>query len=49
VGQRRRWEARFPIGEDTYANPESQHKTQVEPDLFAHGSTVVTAFQTGTD
>ena len=36
-----------PIGEDTYTNPESQHKTQVEPDSFAHGNTVVTAFQTG--
>ena len=30
-----------------YTNPESQHKTQVEPDSFALGNTVVTAFQTG--
>ena len=36
-----------PIGEDTYTNPDSQHRTQVEPDSFAHGNTVVTAFQTG--
>jgi BNR/Asp-box repeat len=36
-----------PIGEDTYTNPESQHKTQVEPDSFAYGNTVVTVFQTG--
>jgi hypothetical protein len=36
-----------PVGEDTYSNAESQHKTQVEPDSFAHGNAVVTAFQTG--
>jgi hypothetical protein len=36
-----------PIGEDTYTNPDSQHRTQVEPDSFSHGSTVVAAFQTG--
>jgi hypothetical protein len=36
-----------PIGEDTYTNPDSQHRTQVEPDSFAHGNSVVTAFQTG--
>ena len=36
-----------PIGEDTYTNPDGQHRTQVEPDSFAHGNTVVTAFQTG--
>ena len=36
-----------PIGEDSYTNAESQHKTQVEPDSFAHGNTIVTAFQTG--
>ena len=27
--------------------PSGQHATQVEPDTFAHGSTLVTAFQTG--
>jgi len=36
-----------PISEDPYTNPEGQHKTQVEPDSFGHGSTVVSAFQTG--
>jgi hypothetical protein len=36
-----------PISEDPYTNPGSQHKTQVEPDSFGHGTTVVTAFQTG--
>jgi hypothetical protein len=36
-----------PISEDPYTNPEGQHKTQVEPDSFGHGNTVVTAFQTG--
>ena len=36
-----------PISEDPYTNLESQHRTQVEPDSFGHGNTVVTAFQTG--
>ena len=36
-----------PISEDPYMNPEGQHRTQVEPDSFGHGNTVVTAFQTG--
>jgi len=36
-----------PISDDPYTNPEGQHKTQVEPDSFGHGSTVVSAFQTG--
>ena len=36
-----------PISDDPYTDPESQHKTQVEPDSFGHGNTVVTAFQTG--
>jgi hypothetical protein len=36
-----------PISEDTYTNPESQHRTQVEPDSFGFGSTVVATFQTG--
>ena len=35
------------IGGDPYANPTSQHKTQVEPDTFAFGSTIVAAAQTG--
>ena len=36
-----------PISEDPYTNPGSQHRTQVEPDSFGFGNTVVTAFQTG--
>jgi len=32
---------------DPYTNPDSQHETAVEPDSFAFGSTVVTAFQLG--
>jgi hypothetical protein len=36
-----------PIGEDTYTNAESQHKTQVEPDSFAFGQTIVTTSQSG--
>jgi len=36
-----------PISSDPYANPESQHRTQVEPDSFGYGNTVVTTFQTG--
>jgi hypothetical protein len=35
------------ISRDTYANPESTHETQVEPDAFAFGDTVVTTFQSG--
>jgi hypothetical protein len=35
------------ISGDPYTNPGSQHSTQVEPDTFSYGSTVVSAFQTG--
>src|SRR3989442_222017 len=35
------------ITTDTFINPDSQHATQVEPDTFAFGSTVVAAFQSG--
>ncbi|MBK9710541.1 MAG: hypothetical protein IPO81_04275 [Kouleothrix sp.] len=35
------------ISSDPYANTDSQHATQVEPDSFAFGSTIVTAVQTG--
>ncbi|MFI6602346.1 sialidase family protein [Nonomuraea sp. NPDC050536] len=35
------------IGADTFTNGTSQHKTQVEPDSFQFGSTIVTAQQTG--
>ena len=35
------------ISSDPYTNPTSQHRTEVEPDTFAFGSTVVSAFQVG--
>jgi len=35
------------ISEDTYGNTTSQHKTQVESDTFAFGSTIVAVQQTG--
>jgi hypothetical protein len=35
------------IGDDPYTNTSSQHLTQVEPDTFAFGSTIVAAAQTG--
>jgi hypothetical protein len=36
-----------PISADPYTNPTSQHRTQVEPDSFGYGNTVVATFQTG--
>jgi len=36
-----------PISSDPYTNPSSQHQTQVEPDSFAYGSTIVALTQTG--
>jgi hypothetical protein len=35
------------ISFDPYTNATSNHKTQVEPDTFAFGNTIVSAFQTG--
>ena len=35
------------VSSDPYTNPECQHATQVEPDTFSFGSTVVAAFQSG--
>jgi hypothetical protein len=35
------------ISSDPYANPSSLHRTEVEPDTFAFGSTIVSAFQQG--
>src|ERR671930_1081364 len=35
------------ISTDPYTNPESVHKTEVEPDTFAFGNTIVAAFQVG--
>jgi hypothetical protein len=36
-----------PISSDPYTNPDSQHATQVEPDSFAFGNTIVATVQTG--
>ena len=35
------------VSEDPYTNPGTYHRTQVEPDTFAFGSTIVSVFQTG--
>ena len=35
------------ISSDPFTNTDSQHKTQVEPDTFAFGNTVVSVFQSG--
>jgi len=35
------------ISSDPYTNTDSQHATQVEPDSFAFGNTIVTVVQTG--
>jgi hypothetical protein len=35
------------VSTDPFTNPTSQHATEVEPDTFANGSTVVGAFQVG--
>src|SRR5947209_7611280 len=35
------------ISSDPFTNPTSQHKTEVEPDTYAFGSTIVSAFQVG--
>ena len=35
------------VSKDPYKNTSSYHKTQVEPDTFAFGSTIVSVFQTG--
>jgi hypothetical protein len=35
------------ISTDTFTNTTSQHKTEVEPDTFSSGSTIVSAFQMG--
>src|SRR3954470_11324615 len=35
------------VSADPFANPTSQHATEVEPDTFANGATVVAAFQVG--
>lgn len=35
------------LSSDPFTNTSSQHATEVEPDTYAFGSTIVTAFQTG--
>lgn len=35
------------LSTDTFTNSDSQHATEVEPGMFASGSTIVTAFQIG--
>lgn len=35
------------ISSDPYTSPPGQHRTQVEPDTFSFGKTVVSAFQSG--
>src|SRR6266852_3776088 len=35
------------LSSDPFTNPDSQHKTEVEPDTFAFGNTIVSAFQVG--
>src|SRR5207244_12273670 len=38
-----------PVSQDPYTNtnPDVYHQTEVEPDTFAYGSTIVSVFQTG--
>ncbi len=35
------------VGSDPSTNPDSQHRTAVEPDAFSYGGTIVSAFQVG--
>jgi hypothetical protein len=35
------------LSTDPFTNPTSQHKTQVEPDTFSFGTTIVSVFQSG--
>src|SRR5690348_16786726 len=35
------------LSKDPYTNSTSQHKTQVEPDTFSNGNTIVAAVQSG--
>lgn len=35
------------VSADAYTNPTSQHRTQVEPDTYSFGSTIVAVFQSG--
>jgi hypothetical protein len=35
------------VSSDPYTDSQAQHATEVEPDIFSHGSTVLSAFQVG--
>ncbi len=35
------------LSNDPYTNGDSQHRTEVEPDTYSYGSTIVSAFQAG--
>jgi hypothetical protein len=35
------------VSTDPFTDTDAQHATEVEPDIYAHGSTIVSAFQTG--
>src|SRR5579872_2933343 len=35
------------LSHDPYTNADSQHSTELEPDTYSDGSTIVTAFQAG--
>jgi BNR repeat-like domain len=35
------------LSQDPYTNTDSQHFTELEPDTYSYGSTIVTAFQSG--
>jgi len=35
------------VSTDPYTNTASQHRTEVEPDTFSFGSTIISAFQVG--
>ena len=36
-----------PVSSDPYTDAQAQHRTEVEPDTFTSGSTIVSAFQVG--
>jgi hypothetical protein len=35
------------LSADPYTNPKAEHATEVEPDIYSHGNTIVAVFQTG--
>src|SRR5207249_10031728 len=42
------WDSRLrELSSDPFTNSTSQHRTEVEPDTFVFGSTIVTTFQVG--